>query len=35
MDKERSEGECTHGPELLAWPGPSTVPVNAEPSESA
>lgn len=33
--KERwREGDCTHGPELHAWPSPCAVPVNGDPSES-
>lgn len=32
---ERGDGDCTHGPELHAWPSLSTVPANGDPSERA
>lgn len=35
MDRERGEGDCTHGPELRAWLSPCAVPVNGDPSERA
>lgn len=35
MDRERKELDCTHEPELHAWPSSCTVPASGDPSESA
>ncbi len=31
----RREGDCTHGPDLHAWPSRCTVAVNGDLSEGA